>query len=55
MVEPEITTIQQPIYEIGVKATTKLIDLIENKSTEIMKTVLDVKLVKRGSIVGFRS
>jgi LacI family transcriptional regulator len=54
MVEPEITTIQQPIYEIGVKATTNLIDLIENKSTELMKMVLDVQLVKRGLTVGFR-
>jgi LacI family transcriptional regulator len=54
MVEPEISTIQQPIYEIGVKATTNLIDLIENKSTELMKMVLDVQLVKRGSTVGFR-
>jgi LacI family transcriptional regulator len=53
MVEPEISTIQQPIYDIGVTATNKLIHMIENTSSDSMNLELEVELIKRGSTVGF--
>ncbi|ART78182.1 LacI family transcriptional regulator [Sutcliffiella horikoshii] len=49
MVEPEITTIQQPIYQIGVKATNTLISLIDNVEDETAELKLDVELVVRGT------
>ncbi|GAA0373169.1 LacI family DNA-binding transcriptional regulator [Bacillus horti] len=54
MIEPEISTIVQPIYDIGVTATTKLIHLIENKVDETLNHELEVQLVKRESTLGFR-
>lgn len=36
MVDPEISTIEQPIYELGKLATTHLIDMIEKR----MKAVI---------------
>ena len=53
MVEPEISTVEQPIYEIGVAATNKLIHLIEKKADETLQIELDVRLVKRESTLGF--
>ena len=32
MVEPELSTIEQPIYNIGISATNRLINLIENRA-----------------------
>jgi LacI family transcriptional regulator len=53
MVEPEISTIQQPIYDVGVTATNKLINLIENTSYETINQELEVNLIKRNSTLGF--
>ncbi|PET62859.1 LacI family transcriptional regulator [Bacillus sp. AFS001701] len=54
MVEPELSTIVQPIYRIGVAATNKLIHLIENTDdTEAYQ--LEVALAKRESTLGFVS
>ncbi|MRX52451.1 substrate-binding domain-containing protein [Bacillus idriensis] len=55
LVEPEITTIEQPVYEIGVAAADKLIQLIEGKAEEndfLMK--LELKLQARASTLGFK-
>ncbi|MDP4086380.1 MAG: LacI family DNA-binding transcriptional regulator [Bacillota bacterium] len=53
MVEPELSTIVQPIYRIGVAATNKLIHLIENTS-DPEEYQLDVQLIKRESTLGFK-
>lgn len=55
MVEPEITTVEQPIYEIGVVATNKLIHLIEKTADDTLDLELDVRLVKRESTLGFKA
>lgn len=55
MVEPEISTIVQPIYEVGSKATTRLIDMIENKNTPSEYSKLEVHLEKRKSTLGFKA
>lgn len=54
MVEPEISTIEQPIYDIGVLATNRLIDLVEGRKDSNGHVKLDVRLVKRKSTLGFR-
>ncbi|MES9684884.1 LacI family DNA-binding transcriptional regulator [Gottfriedia acidiceleris] len=54
MVEPELSTIVQPIYRIGVAATNKLIHLIEN-TDDTEEYQLEVALVKRESTLGFVS
>lgn len=46
---PGITTIQQPIYQIGELATEELITNIKNKDMLPTEYVLDVNLVIRGS------
>ncbi|MNJ41956.1 Catabolite control protein A [compost metagenome] len=48
---PELTTVVQPIYEMGEKATTMLVSLMEQQQPadkEIYK-ILDVKLIERES------
>ncbi|WP_243297798.1 LacI family DNA-binding transcriptional regulator [Bacillus litorisediminis] len=53
MVEPEISTVEQPIYEIGIIATNKLIHKIEGTNGLPDEKELDVRLVKRRSTLGF--
>jgi LacI family transcriptional regulator len=56
MVEPEISTVEQPIYDIGVAATNKLIRKIEGLEDDksyLEEPLLDVRLVKRQSTLGF--
>ena len=53
MVDPEISTIEQPIYQIGLAAASRLIGLIEKR--DIQDTAdLEVKLIKRTSTLGFK-
>ncbi len=47
--EPEITTIAQPIYQIGSVATSLLIEKIEGSKLLHQAHEIDVKLVVRGS------
>jgi len=54
MVAPEISTIEQPIFELGAKATTHLIDMIEKKNVSSEYTKLDVQLRKRESTLGYQ-
>lgn len=46
---PELTTIVQPIYELGEKAATLLVNLVEKQPVEHTYYVLDVKLIERDS------
>ncbi|RXZ80873.1 LacI family transcriptional regulator [Paenibacillaceae bacterium] len=46
---PELTTIVQPIYEMGEIATTMLVNLMEKKKIEKTYYKLDVELVERES------
>lgn len=52
MVDPEISTIEQPIYELGKLATTHLIDMIEKKTEGSDYVKLGVHLRKRESTLG---
>ncbi|WP_075618258.1 LacI family DNA-binding transcriptional regulator [Paenisporosarcina indica] len=54
MVAPEISTIEQPIFELGAMATTHLIDMIEKKNVNSEYTKLDVQLRKRESTLGYK-
>ncbi len=51
LVDPPLTTIDQPSFDMGKKAIEILIGMIENKKNngEIKTVVLDTKLVVRGS------
>ena len=53
MVDPEISTIEQPIYQIGLSAASRLIGLIEKKEMADSAD-LNVKLIKRASTLGFK-
>lgn len=55
LVEPEITTIEQPVYEIGLAAAGKLIQLIEGKTGgDEAFPKLALKLLARASTLGFK-
>ncbi|WP_245566463.1 LacI family DNA-binding transcriptional regulator [Tuberibacillus calidus] len=53
MVEPEISTVEQPIYKIGAVATNRLIYNIEDAKTDFKEVDLEVKLIKRQSTLGY--
>ncbi|MFA5524129.1 MAG: LacI family DNA-binding transcriptional regulator [Tissierellales bacterium] len=46
--DPPLTTIKQPIYDMGFEAVNLLIDMIQKRGTDLLK-VLDHKLVERMS------
>ncbi len=48
-VRPRLTTIAQPIYEVGRMATQLLLDLLESKSAEPIEKVVPTRLVPRES------
>jgi len=49
MLEPELTTVSQPNYEMGYQSAEMLIDMIENKRKEAKPIILDTKLIIRRS------
>lgn len=49
LVDPQLTTVSQPSFEMGRKAAHILIDLIEGRECETKTLVLDAELVVRGS------
>ena len=49
LVRPQISTIYQPIKEMGELALETLVDLLENKQPEEFHRVLDVRLIDRKS------
>jgi LacI family transcriptional regulator len=49
IIDPPLTTVMQPIYEMGKKATEILIRLINEEKIEQKKFMLKTKLIKRNS------
>jgi DNA-binding LacI/PurR family transcriptional regulator len=49
LVDPQLTTVDQPSFEMGRRSAEILIDIIENKVVEPRTWVLDTKLIIRGS------
>ncbi len=49
MVTPQLTTIRQPLTEIGARATRLLIDIIEGRPSEPAVHLLEPKLIVRGT------
>lgn len=49
LVDPQLTTIDQPSFDMGKKAAEILIQIIENRVLEPKTWVLDTKLIVRGS------
>lgn len=49
LIDPPLTTVRQPAYEIGKSAAEILLDHIENNSTEIVHKVLKTELIVRKS------
>ncbi len=49
LVDPQLTTVDQPSFEMGRKSAQILIDLIENRAMEPKTYVLETKLLIRGS------
>jgi LacI family transcriptional regulator len=50
LIAPPLTTIKQPILEIGKIAATALLSRIEDRFAKPMKVVLKAELIKRGSV-----
>jgi DNA-binding LacI/PurR family transcriptional regulator len=48
-VQPALTTIQQPLEELGIKSMELLLDIINGRQKSPVHKILDVKLVKRQS------
>jgi LacI family transcriptional regulator len=51
MVTPELTTVAQPIYQMGTTAAMMLMDQIDGKFCETKERVYDVELIVRDSTV----
>ncbi len=51
-IEPPLTTVRQPIYEMGITAISLLVQLIEGKEKEPLKVELPTQLIIRGSSGG---
>jgi len=49
LVEPQLSTVSQPKYEIGKEAMKMLLNLIENKEIKNEKIILPHKLIIRES------
>jgi Transcriptional regulators len=51
MTEPEISTIAQPIYEMGKQAVYQLINQIEQRNLPTQRKPLEVELIQRASTI----
>jgi DNA-binding LacI/PurR family transcriptional regulator len=49
LVDPQLTTVDQPSFEMGEKSAQMLIDIIKGKMVEPKILVLNTKLIERGS------
>jgi DNA-binding LacI/PurR family transcriptional regulator len=52
--EPSLTTVRQPIYEMGTTAINLLVQLIEGKKKEPLKVELPTQLIIRESSGGIK-
>jgi DNA-binding LacI/PurR family transcriptional regulator len=52
--EPSLTTVRQPIFEMGITAISLLVQLIERKGKEPLKVELPTQLIIRGSSGGIK-
>ncbi len=50
MIEPKLTTVHQPNYQMGYKAAQMLIDFIEENEVEKQVEILKTELIIRESI-----
>ena len=53
-IEPLLTTVRQPIYEMGITAVSLLVQLIEGKKKELLKVILPTQLIIRESSGGIK-
>ncbi|WP_225439597.1 substrate-binding domain-containing protein, partial [Limosilactobacillus reuteri] len=53
-VYPRLTTVQQPIFDLGAGATKMLIEQISHNSAEARVQNFPVKLIKRDSTSSYR-
>jgi DNA-binding LacI/PurR family transcriptional regulator len=49
LIDPPLTTVDQPSFEMGKKSAEILINIIENKMVKPRTLVLDTTLLVRGS------
>ena len=49
LIDPQLTTVDQPSFEMGKKAAELLVRAIEGKSSDPTRVVLDTRLIVRGS------
>jgi len=49
LLDPQLTTVDQPCFEMGRKSAEIIINIIEDKVHEPITLVLDAKLIVRGS------
>jgi len=54
LIDPPLTTIRQPVREIGKISATALLSRIEERFTQPMKVVLKTELIKRNSVKKFK-
>jgi DNA-binding LacI/PurR family transcriptional regulator len=52
--DPALTTVRQPIFELGVKAVELLIDLIDNGARPARRVIMDTQLMVRASSGAYR-
>ncbi|WP_168118544.1 LacI family DNA-binding transcriptional regulator [Paenibacillus sp. HB172176] len=52
MINPQLTTIKQPDYEMGKMACKMLLDLMQGEDKPMFDVMLQPKLIERGSVVG---
>ncbi|MDU4659475.1 MAG: substrate-binding domain-containing protein, partial [Clostridium butyricum] len=50
MIEPELTTVQQPIYEMGEKACKLIIKLIDSESNKDKSVYFEPEIVVGGTV-----
>jgi len=47
---PPLTTIEQPMHQLGVRSVQLLLERIDNPEAETVNEILDWKLLVRGSV-----
>jgi LacI family transcriptional regulator len=55
LLQPALTTVQQPVYRIGATAAELLIERISGASKAPREIVLETELIRRGSVMRVQS